>query len=813
MAFRAYPRPANEDGRLDSIRASGLLAQDTFSSLDPVVALAARLTGLPRAGLTLVDRDTQYWVASVGVPWSDLARDHALCNHTIAAGAPYIIEDMADTDCPTRNYWIAQGIRFYASHPVSIDGQHDLGTLCVMGDAPRAADAALREQLAHLAAIASDLLKAAAAEHRAAQAEERLARERLRRETLAQQIERLNHIGLWSLDLETNRLHWSDCVFEIHGIARRQPLTLEEALAFYAPDDRPMVERAISRAIDTGQPYAFEADIVRPDGGVRHVSMAGNAEVEDGKPRRIAGILQDLTVQNDREAALEWVLEILSHAREAFVVYDADDKIVFWNRQAERTFGWSRDEAIGSSVVDLMQIEDDDHAVRNDRMLRSGSWSGRAVYKSRSGLNVTVLAHKVLIVGKGRMKDGVLAVYQDISERMVLSEKMQSATRLDAIGQLTGGIAHDFNNLLTVIMGSADLLKVRLKDNEPMLKLVDMNRGAAERGRDLVSQLLAFARRQTLDPTATDVVALIKDAKPLLERVIGEQYSLSIDIEPDLWLAEVDPAKLDSALMNLCINARDACQPGMGRIVVDVRKATLDDPYVATQADGLQGEFIVLSVSDNGSGMSPEVMRRAIEPFYSTKALEGRTGAGLGLSMAYGFVKQSGGSLQIYSEEGTGTTVRLYLPRSYEVGEEIAPPQEELRLSRPLDILVVEDDPRVQDNSMAMLEALGHRPVTVSTGLEAVRLLEARNQGFDLLFTDIVLPGGMSGFDLATTANKRWPELPILFCSGYTHGALDDHALLARGKMLSKPYTLAELSRGLAASVGQESVQQSSSVC
>ena len=812
MSFRPYPRPANEDGRLAAIQASGLLFQDNFGSLDHVTALAARLTDLSRVGITLIDKYTQYWVSSVGVPWREIAREDTLCNDTIALGAPIVVEDLAASAHPAKDVWCARGVRFYASHPISIDGQHDIGSLCVMGETPRADDAALREDLERLAAIASGILKAAAAERLTTMVEERLARERVRRETLGQQIERLSHIGAWSYDLKSGELSWSDRVYEIHGQSREQPPVLEEAIGFYAEYDRPVVERAVGRAMESGQPYAFEADIVRRDGNVRRVSVAGDAEIEDGRPIRIAGVIQDLTVQRDREAALEWVLEILSHAREAFVVYDSDDKVVFWNRQAERTFGWSRDEALGSNIVDLLQIEEDDHAMRNDRMLRSGSWSGRAVYKSRSGLNVTVLAHKVLIVGKGRMKDGVLVVYQDISERMVLSEKMQAATRLDAIGQLTGGIAHDFNNLLTVIMGSADLLKVRLKDNEPMLKLVDMNRGAAERGRDLVGQLLAFARRQTLDPTATDVVALINDAKPLLERAIGEQYSLSIDIEPNLWLAEVDPAKLDSALMNLCINARDACQPGTGRIVVDVRKATLDDSYIASQTDGLQGEFIVLSVSDNGCGMSPEVVRRAIEPFYSTKAIEGRTGAGLGLSMAYGFVKQSGGSLQIYSEEGTGTTVRLYLPRSYDVSDEDLMPPEEMSPSRPLDILVVEDDPRVQDNTVAMLEALGHRPVTVATAIDAVRILESHGGTFDLLFTDIVLPGGMSGFDLATTAHKRWPQLPILFCSGYTHGSLDDHALLAKGKMLSKPYTLAELSRGLAASVGPEPAVQSSEV-
>ena len=674
-----------------------------------------------------------------------------------------------------------------------------IGVLYLIADTPHRADPALAGHLTMLAANASAIIRGGQAAYQLSTSETKFREEQHRRELLGRQVERLSQIGVWSLDVKTGHLSWSDKVFEIYGLPIGETPPVEQALLAYSQEDRERIMAALERTKTHGEAYSFEAKITAADGVERRVMSAGDAHFSDGEVVSITGVIQDVTLHREREATLEWVLEIVSHAREAFVVYDMDEKVVFWNRQAGRTFGWSRDEAIGRDIVDLLQIDPDLHAMRHDMMMRHGSWSGKAIYKNRSGLNVTVLAHKTFIKGKGNMQDGFIVVYQDISEKMVLSEKMQSATRLDAIGQLTGGIAHDFNNLLTVIMGSADIMKMRARGNDKLLELIDMNRGAAERGRDLVNQLLAFARRQTLDPTATDVATLIEDARPLIQRALGEQYSLTIEMEPDLWFAEVDPTKLDSALMNLCINARDACEPGRGRIAVSVRNVVIDDDYVSAQADGLEGDFVLLSVSDNGCGMSPDVMRRAIEPFFTTKEEGERTGTGLGLSMAYGFVKQLGGSLQIYSEEGAGTTVRLYLPRASKGETAAKASPEELSPSMPLRILVVEDDPRVRDNTVVMLEALGHHPVTVSSGPQALLHLEIHRKDIDLMFTDVILPEGMSGFDLARVVHARWPDLRVLFCSGYTRGALEgEEARLARGKMLSKPYSLAELSHGLA---------------
>ena len=614
MSFRFEPRPVPPFATPPGADAGPRPV--TADALDAFLTLCVKTTGWPRAGLTRFEGTAERRVAGRGFPHESLAEGEGLIAPEAGGTAARLLGDLRTADPDVPDPWRRGDAAAVLAQPLAGADGRCVGVLYLLDDVSRAADDAAGPALALLAPIGAELVGERAESFRI---EQMLEAERSRRDTLGRQIERLSHIGAWSYDAGTGRLDWSDRIYEIHGRSVGDPPTLEEAVAAYAEEDRPVVQQAVRRALETGRSFAFEADLVRPDGTVRRVSAAGDVERVEGYAPRLSGILQDLTLQRDREAALEWVLDIISHARDAFVVYDADERIVFWNQQAERTFGWTREEALGQDIVELLQIDGEAHALRHERMLRNGSWSGRAVYKSRAGLNLTLLAHQSLIVGKGHMKDGVIVVYQDVSEKMVLSEKMQTATRLDAIGQLTGGIAHDFNNLLTVIMGSADLLRVRLKGQEAALRLVEMNRGAAERGRDLVAQLLAFARRQMLDPTPIDVAGLIEEARPLVERAVGEQYHLTIDVEPGLWLAEVDPAKLDSALMNLCINARDACRPGVGRIHVDARNVTLEDPFAVRQADGLEGDFVVLSVSDNGCGMSPEVTQRAIEPFFSTK--------------------------------------------------------------------------------------------------------------------------------------------------------------------------------------------------
>jgi nitrogen-specific signal transduction histidine kinase len=375
-----------------------------------------------------------------------------------------------------------------------------------------------------------------------------------------------------------------------------------------------------------------------------------------------------------------------------------------------------------------------------------------------------------------------------VTERRELEARLRQAQRMEAVGQLTGGIAHDFNNLLTVIMGNAETL-VERATNPTDRSLAEMTMTAAERGSELTNRLLAFARRQALNPKAIDVDALVAGMDGLLRRTLGEHVEIVRVPRGDLWPAFVDASQLEGALLNLCINARDAMPEG-GRLTIETANVALDDTYARNHEEVAPGNYVMIAVSDSGVGMSQGVAARAFEPFFTTK--EVGKGTGLGLSMVHGFVKQSGGHVKIYSEEGHGTTVKLYLPRASEadeVAEGAASGAIEGGSER---VLLVEDDDQVRAHVAAQVAALGYRVVAVATGAEALVALE--KEPFDLLFTDVVIPGGMNGPQLAREVQKRAPVIHVLFTSGYTENAIVHQGRLDPGvHLLNKPYRRSDL--------------------
>jgi signal transduction histidine kinase/ActR/RegA family two-component response regulator len=378
----------------------------------------------------------------------------------------------------------------------------------------------------------------------------------------------------------------------------------------------------------------------------------------------------------------------------------------------------------------------------------------------------------------------------DITEQREFDQRLRQAQKLEAVGQLTGGVAHDFNNLLTIILGNAELLAEALETQGELRTMAEMVVTAAERGAELTRRLLAFARRQALEPRAIDVGALAAGMQEMLRRTLGEQVQVAVRRAPDGWLAEVDPGQLEVALLNLAINARDA-MPGGGRLTIETGNAWLDEATAARQADVRPGPYVTLSVSDTGCGMPEEVAARAFEPFFTTKDVG--KGSGLGLSMVYGFIRQSGGHARIYSEPGRGTVVRLYLPRAACPGP--APPATtEAHLPRGHEhILVVEDDPMVREHATALLLGLGYRVTAAEDGQSALaRLRQAPD--IALMFTDVVMPGGLHGADLAEVAQAMRPRLKVLLASGYAEQA-DAHRNRPEpaAQLLGKPYRRQEL--------------------
>lgn len=378
-------------------------------------------------------------------------------------------------------------------------------------------------------------------------------------------------------------------------------------------------------------------------------------------------------------------------------------------------------------------------------------------------------------------------------QREQAEARLFQSQRLEALGQLTGGVAHDFNNLLTVVSGNLQMLEERLDDPFSQ-KLAKAAMRATGRGADLTRKLLAFSRRQTLQPRAIDIVQLLDSLAEVLRRTLGAHIDVRTACDPDLPTAKADPGMLDTALLNLAVNARDAMPDG-GRLTLEARRAVLDDDYAARYTEVVPGEYVEIAVSDNGSGMPPEVLARAFEPFFTTK--DSGKGSGLGLSLVYGFVKQSGGHIAVYSEQGIGTTIRLYLPVvTDEVVRRATRDPAEIRGGHET-ILVVEDDEAVREVAVGFVSKLGYRVLQAADAQQALALL-AREPAIDLLFTDVVLRGEVDGPQLAREAMRRKPGLKVLYTSGYARNALPmQRELDGSIELLSKPYQIGQLARML----------------
>ena len=386
----------------------------------------------------------------------------------------------------------------------------------------------------------------------------------------------------------------------------------------------------------------------------------------------------------------------------------------------------------------------------------------------------------------------------DVTERRQTEAQLRQAQKMEAIGNLTGGMAHDFNNLLGVIIGNLDLAQERVAGAPEVKEMLGDALEAAWRGADLTRRLLAFARRQPLRPVRIQVNELVADTVRLLRRLLGEDIDVSLVLADGLWPVVADPAQLEAALANLATNARDAMPKG-GRLIIATANRHLDEDYAAAHAEASAGDFVLIEVSDTGTGMSADVVSRIFEPFFTTK--EQGKGSGLGLSMVFGFLRQSGGHVSVYSEPGIGTTFRLYLPRA--TGYVIA---REVGAAAPIDlgagetVLVVEDNAALRRIAVRQLEGLGYFVLECERAAAALELLQ--REPVDLLFTDIVMPGGLDGVELARLALERWPTLKVVLTSGFPQARIDAGGELLQGvPLLSKPYSKEELAAALHAAL------------
>jgi PAS domain S-box-containing protein len=580
-----------------------------------------------------------------------------------------------------------------------------------------------------------------------------------------------------------------------------------------------LVKNIYPKYLVTGACRSEEILVMRKDGSLATVLLSmtayrgdkGRLEksvcmLEDVSDKKIAALATNRSDQRFRAAfaasvhAMAVILPTgqIEFANEAF----AD----FLGRKDVSTATYSFDE--------LLHKDDRGQFLNGLRQLLSGEAKSYQLELRFVGPENTVVhgATSVALVKneKGGTEQLVIQIV-DVTERKLVNDRLQRAQKMEAVGQLTGGLAHDFNNLLTIIMGNLQLLEGKLNADEKSQKRLNEAADAARKGSDLTRQLLAFARKQELEPRDTSINELVRGMESLVARTIGENMELRVDIMDGDPRSLIDPSQLESAILNLAINARDAMPDG-GKLTIETQPAYLDRYYAEKNPDVVPGHYVMVAVSDSGTGMSAELLEKVFQPFFTTKAAG--KGSGLGLSMVYGFIKQSGGHISVYSEVGHGTSVKMYLPRRMRPGEvdtpagdavaekpattvvaNDAPAAVPVEVRRPK-ILVVEDQEAVRAVACGFLEDFGYEIVEAGDGFEALSRLQEHDD-IDLMFSDVVMPGGMNGFDLAQAAQSMKPELKIVHTSGYPKGAMvhQDEPRFREGFIIMKPYRREDLQK------------------
>jgi PAS domain S-box-containing protein len=524
----------------------------------------------------------------------------------------------------------------------------------------------------------------------------------------------------------------------------------------------------------------------KADGTLLDVDVVGRLIEYDNKPAVLA-ISSDISERRRTERLAERIFET---SEDIILIVDSYGRIVQISRSATKAIGYAPEEVIGRLTADFIfpdDLETTRHEVQMARQSRSAR-GFRCRYIAKSGQAVSLFWRGVW----SEADHHYFFIGRDVTDIEAKEEQLRQAQKMEAVGQLTGGVAHDFNNILMVILANVEELLEERRLGTEQREMLEAIKTSGERAAEMTRWLLAFSRKQHLMPQPTDLTELVSGIDKLLRRTLGEQIEIEAVLADDLWITSVDRSQLEAALVNLSVNARDAMPDG-GKLLIETRNAMLDLDYAAQNTGVTAGDYVVLSVSDTGTGIPPELLNKVFEPFFTTK--EVGKGTGLGLSMVYGFIKQSNGHIKVYSEVGRGTTVKMYLPRA----ETSAVGADRIAVASPHGterILLVEDSEQVRKSVLMQLRSLGYTVTEASDGLAALALLDAGAE-FDLMLTDVVMPG-MDGPQAAALARQRRPEMKVVFMSGYSELAAVNHGRIAPdAEILSKPFRKVDLAQRL----------------
>ena len=785
------PRPAaDEKGRLAALQRYKVLETPPEGGLDDLTRIAAYVCQTPIALLTLIDAQRQWFKSRIGLSLSETPRPLSFGAHVLHATDLYVVEDTRRDDRFADHPLVAGDpfIRFYAGAPLRTTDGYVIGALEVADTVPRQLTA---EQLDALRVLGRQVM---------AQLE-------LRRQALDPAADALREpsvqldaalevagMDVWFTNLRTGgigRIRRGGPISRLPEDAT--PTTSAEFMALVHEGDREGLAARIDQATREGV-YSAEFRIVLPDGEVRWVSSRGRCLYDpDGTPSAMTGVDLDITErkrdEEQRRAAEDRFRQLAESIQQVFWMTDARGAVLYVSPAFETIFGRSCESLIASPGVWMDAVHPDDRErVEQAAYARSRRDEFDEVYRiiRPDGAVRWIRDRAFHLYDDAGELYRLVGTAADITEQRQLEEQLQQAQKMEIVGRLAGGVAHDFNNLLTVINGMADLALAGLADDDPTRRDITQIRLAGERAAALTGRLLAVSRRQILKPEIVDLSAIAAGLQDMIQRLVGEDVTLVLELAPDLASVRADPGQIEQVVLNLVVNAVDAMPDG-GVLTIETRTVHVDAVYAAEHPGTRPGPHAMLAVRDTGVGMDESIRRRIFEPFFTTKALG--KGTGLGLSMVYGIVKQSGGSIWFQSEPGHGSRFTIYLP--YVTG---SPASRQARVPAAMargqeTVLVVEDEVPLRELAARILTTAGYTVLQAANGADALALLERHAEPVHLVFTDVVMPG-MNGRELASRLAMLRPAIRVLYTSGYTEDAILRHGVLDDpGRFLSKPYT------------------------
>jgi two-component system cell cycle sensor histidine kinase/response regulator CckA len=601
-------------------------------------------------------------------------------------------------------------------------------------------------------------------------------------------------IGLWNWDVIHDEHTWSERGKALLGLASDSPANFHVLMNSIHPEDRDKMRAEINSAIQEKRDYSLQFRALWPDGSIHWQAAKGRVFYDDGgRTTRMTGITMDIHERKLAEERLRLQAAALEATANAIVITDRQGMILWTNPAFTELTGYAAEEAFGHSPRFLSSGKHD-HAFYKklwQEITTGNTWQGEIVNRRKDGTLYTEEMTITPVHASGGEITHFVAIKQDVTKRKLLEDQFRQSQKMEAVGRLAGGVAHDFNNALAVITSYAELLQMKMPPDEPLRKHVQQVLKASDRAASLTRQLLAFSRKQTIEPSVLDLNSIVTEVDKMLRRLIGEDIELSFKNGSDLKCVKADRGQVEQILMNLAVNARDAMPDG-GKLLIETANVELDEIYVRQHPYAKTGRYVMLSVSDTGCGMNKEVQAHIFDPFFTTKDVG--KGTGPGLSTVYGIVKQSDGHISVYSEVGKGAAFRIYFP---EVPAVVDSPGTEsvvnLLPSGTETILLVEDEDSLREVTRDFLQNGGYEVLEADSGESALELTKQYQGRLDLLLTDVIMPG-ISGRQLADQLVPSRPEMKILFMSGYTQELVGHHGVLTpETVLLEKPFGVESL--------------------